>query len=77
MLWITMIDKYRIKVQRWWADHKLYRSQAWHRGHEAGYRLAVSHSDRETDWTKRLEKYYYAHVNDCQRKRCKKCGLNT
>jgi hypothetical protein len=49
---------------------KLWRSATWHRGHEVGYKLGKSHIARDMAYYKRLERYYFAHANDCQRNGC-------
>lgn len=60
--------RYRLKC------YKMWRSTAWNRGHSAGYKLVLSHYPREQALIKRLERYYYAHVNNCLKQKCAVCA---
>lgn len=61
------------RIKRRLAARKLWRSQAYHRAHQQGYQLALSHYPREQAWIETLEKYYYAHMNNCQETKCEVC----
>lgn len=61
------------RLKRKLYNFKLWRSQTWNRGHKAGYELCLSHYPREQAWIKRLEGYYYSHVNECLKTKCSIC----
>jgi flagellar biosynthesis/type III secretory pathway protein FliH len=61
------------KLRRFLYRVNFWRSSAYHRGHEAGYRLGQANIARDQAFYERLQRYYYAHVNKCQKTKCKIC----
>lgn len=66
-----------IKIKRriwlWLSTYKIWRTSAYNRGHQDGYKRATTIDKQEREYWSRMASYYYAHVNDCQTKGCKKC----
>lgn len=60
-------------IRRIIADQRIYHSQIWHRGHEAGVVYERATRPRDVAFNKRMQTYYYKHVNDCMSIGCHLC----
>lgn len=59
----------RNRIYHW----HLFRGSAWNRGFAAGVKAATKLDDQKRHWLARLQKFYYAHINRCQKEGCEIC----